>query len=242
MKKIISCPKCNEKMRIPTGKHIRFNCPKCNEKLEFNDLKANESKQVEYTEFSVLPIVDKLPNSFSEVVPFLYILFVIISFVSLRFTESTKIQQAFDIATLSISLIFFVALYQGMSSLYKPMSASISAIIFGYVVMLFFQIINFGKADMGTNATILYVIIALSTIIIEIVFSTRLMTNYRGRLFRLGRIVIFSCSFFIILLIIGTILRMDNSISEKVFDNLLNISLTFLGIWYFYTMKKLLSK
>lgn len=37
MKKVISCPNCSKKMRVPKKKHIRFTCPGCNEALEFDD-------------------------------------------------------------------------------------------------------------------------------------------------------------------------------------------------------------
>lgn len=36
-KKIINCPKCSAKVRVPIGKHIRFFCPSCKEKLEYDD-------------------------------------------------------------------------------------------------------------------------------------------------------------------------------------------------------------
>jgi predicted RNA-binding Zn-ribbon protein involved in translation (DUF1610 family) len=45
--KIISCPSCGKKVRVPTGKHIRFACPDCNEDLEYSDIKAIKTKYVE---------------------------------------------------------------------------------------------------------------------------------------------------------------------------------------------------
>lgn len=45
-KKIIDCPNCGKKIRVPRGKHIRFTCPDCQTELEFDDSTAN------------LPVVD----------------------------------------------------------------------------------------------------------------------------------------------------------------------------------------
>lgn len=36
-KKIINCPKCSKKVRVPVGKHIRYMCPHCNERVESDD-------------------------------------------------------------------------------------------------------------------------------------------------------------------------------------------------------------
>lgn len=35
-KKLVSCPNCGKKIRIPKGKHITFKCPHCETKLEFD--------------------------------------------------------------------------------------------------------------------------------------------------------------------------------------------------------------
>lgn len=39
-KKVISCPSCSKKIRVPKEKHIKFVCPDCSEELEFNDSTA----------------------------------------------------------------------------------------------------------------------------------------------------------------------------------------------------------
>lgn len=39
-KKVISCPNCSKKMRVPKEKHTRFTCPDCKKELEFNDSPA----------------------------------------------------------------------------------------------------------------------------------------------------------------------------------------------------------
>lgn len=45
--KIISCPHCNKKVRIPAGKYIEFTCPQCGEDLEFNDVTYAQVKEPE---------------------------------------------------------------------------------------------------------------------------------------------------------------------------------------------------
>jgi endogenous inhibitor of DNA gyrase (YacG/DUF329 family) len=41
-KKVINCPKCSKKVRVPIGKHIKFTCPSCDEELEYDDRPENE--------------------------------------------------------------------------------------------------------------------------------------------------------------------------------------------------------
>ena len=41
-KKVINCPRCSKKVRVPIGKHIKFICPSCNEELEYDDRPENE--------------------------------------------------------------------------------------------------------------------------------------------------------------------------------------------------------
>lgn len=43
-KTIVNCPKCSKQVRVPIGKHIKFNCPSCKEELEFDDRSENEKK------------------------------------------------------------------------------------------------------------------------------------------------------------------------------------------------------
>lgn len=44
-KKIISCPECNQKIRVPKNKHIKFTCVNCKTELEFNDTNGSEEKK-----------------------------------------------------------------------------------------------------------------------------------------------------------------------------------------------------
>jgi len=41
-KKVVDCPNCSQKVRIPTGKHIKIVCPSCNEEFEYDDRKESE--------------------------------------------------------------------------------------------------------------------------------------------------------------------------------------------------------
>jgi len=34
---VINCPKCSKKVRVPSGKHVKFICPQCGEELEYDD-------------------------------------------------------------------------------------------------------------------------------------------------------------------------------------------------------------
>jgi predicted RNA-binding Zn-ribbon protein involved in translation (DUF1610 family) len=45
----INCPNCNQKVRIPTGKHIKFNCPNCSNEFEIDGRVKEASKKSNYT-------------------------------------------------------------------------------------------------------------------------------------------------------------------------------------------------
>lgn len=44
---IVNCPSCNQSVRVPTGKHIKFTCPNCKESIEFNDSPTAETQNEE---------------------------------------------------------------------------------------------------------------------------------------------------------------------------------------------------
>lgn len=43
-KKVINCPKCSKKVRVPIGKQIKFVCPSCKEELEYDDRPEDEKQ------------------------------------------------------------------------------------------------------------------------------------------------------------------------------------------------------
>lgn len=44
-KTVISCPNCNQKVRIPIGKHIKFTCPNCSNEFEMDSRVKQASKK-----------------------------------------------------------------------------------------------------------------------------------------------------------------------------------------------------
>ena len=71
---IIECPECAKKVRVPAGKHIRFNCPKCGKELEYDDRSETEKQRTEKDE--ELSFSDRVINilSWLIVVPIFIIL------------------------------------------------------------------------------------------------------------------------------------------------------------------------
>ena len=45
----ISCPNCNQMLRIPVGKHIKFICPNCSNELEIDGRVKEAKKKSSYT-------------------------------------------------------------------------------------------------------------------------------------------------------------------------------------------------
>ena len=44
-KRVINCPKCSKKVRVPVGKHIKFVCPSCKEEIEYDDRSEDEKQK-----------------------------------------------------------------------------------------------------------------------------------------------------------------------------------------------------
>ena len=45
----INCPNCNQKIRIPQGKHIKFTCPNCSNEFEIDGKVKEATKKSNYT-------------------------------------------------------------------------------------------------------------------------------------------------------------------------------------------------
>jgi len=45
----IDCPNCNQKVRIPSGKHIKFICPKCSNEFEIDGRIKENTKKANYS-------------------------------------------------------------------------------------------------------------------------------------------------------------------------------------------------
>jgi hypothetical protein len=55
----INCPKCNQAIRIPTGKHIKFSCPNCSNELEIDGMVKEPTKKSNYS-WIITPVLTGL--------------------------------------------------------------------------------------------------------------------------------------------------------------------------------------
>lgn len=99
-KKIIRCTTCNTKLRIPIGKHIKFNCPSCNRKFQINDKKKHTRR------------VSQIPRKqIINVFLILIILILLFKFFILKITSFFGINPFLVIVITSSIILYHIYLY-----------------------------------------------------------------------------------------------------------------------------------